>query len=212
MATVRAEVRKLAFIVWRYTLPLLRFRALGRVHRYFTHPYNNTWKNERAVELPVAFQFLRDHGHGIGLEVGNVLSHYGRAGWTVIDKYEESNGVTNCDILDHHPDKPYDFIIAISTLEHVGWDEEDKTPGKSALALQHLYDQLASGGRMLVTAPFGYNQYLDDAIKSRTLIPEKETFLFRRLGNRWKEGPSRLVPYHSRRWFARSLWIAEFAR
>lgn len=212
MVNIREQARELAFVVWRYALPLFRFRALGQVHRYFTHPYNWTWKNERAVELPIAFQFLREHGHGRGLEVGNVLSHYVTANWTIIDKYEEGAGVSNCDILDHRPEKLYDFIVSISTLEHVGWDEEDKTPGKCVLALHHLYDSLASGGRMLITAPFGYNRYLDDTIRSRTIAPEKETFLFRRLGNRWKEGPAQLVPYHRRRWFARSVWIGEFRR
>ncbi len=34
------------------------FECLGESYRYFTHPYNATWRNERAVEIPIALRFL----------------------------------------------------------------------------------------------------------------------------------------------------------
>ena len=41
----------------------------------------------------------------------------------IVDKYEKKKGIINQDIVDYKPDKKYDLIISISTLEHVGWDE-----------------------------------------------------------------------------------------
>ena len=41
----------------RWALVRLRpagtFVFAGHVYRYFRHPYNATWRNERAVEIPI---------------------------------------------------------------------------------------------------------------------------------------------------------------
>src|SRR5258706_16453686 len=41
--------------------PRETFSALGRDYSYFYHLYNVTWKNERAVEIAVALDFLEQH-------------------------------------------------------------------------------------------------------------------------------------------------------
>src|SRR4030042_5946077 len=43
---------------------------------YFYHPYNETWDNERAIEIPIALSFLNENKNKEILEIGNVLSHY----------------------------------------------------------------------------------------------------------------------------------------
>src|ERR687896_193842 len=64
------------------------FELGGRRYRYFAHPYNATWRNERAVELSLAVALLEELSEARVLEVGNVLAHYGYGGHDVVDKYE----------------------------------------------------------------------------------------------------------------------------
>ncbi len=42
------------------------------------------------------------------------------------------------DIVEFVPQDKYDLIISISTLEHVGWDEQPQKPGKLLQAIDHL--------------------------------------------------------------------------
>ncbi len=167
------------------------FSLAGRRFRYFAHPYNVTWRNERAVELPVALGLLHDAPGARVLEVGNVLVHYGHGGHDVVDKYEPAQGVFAEDIVDFRPATPYDVIVAISTLEHVGFDEDVKDPGKPRRAVEHMASLLAPGGRMLVTIPLGYNEALDRELLAGRLAFDEVRYLkrFSRLG-RWREVPA----------------------
>ena len=64
----------------------------------FYHRYNMTWANERAVEVPIAREYLSQHTGQRVLEVGNVLSHYGEVDHVVLDKFERDKGVVNEDL------------------------------------------------------------------------------------------------------------------
>jgi SAM-dependent methyltransferase len=162
-----------------------------RRFRYFAHSYNVTWRNERAVEIPVALGLLQQCDGNRVLEVGNVLAHYGHGGHDVVDKYEPSPDVIKQDIVDFRPGAAYDAIIAISTLEHVGFDEDVKDPTKARRALEHMASLLAPGGRLLVTVPLGYNDALDEDLLAGRLGFDELRFLKRvsRLG-RWRELPA----------------------
>ena len=140
------------------------FQLWGEQYDYYISPHNMTWRNERAVELAIASRFVAAHS-GDGMEFGNVLVHYGRpATTTVVDKYEVGPGVMNVDIVDYAPTHPFDYIVSISTLEHVGWDEKPRDPAKAALAFTRLVAMLAPGGTMLITTPTGHNPGLDQAL------------------------------------------------
>ncbi|HEY7821343.1 MAG TPA: hypothetical protein VIG24_00835, partial [Acidimicrobiia bacterium] len=129
----------------------------GRDLALVDHQYNDTIQNERAVELAVAFQFLSEVS-GKGLEVGNVTSHYRPPSHRIVDLYEQADGVDNVDLFDIAG--TYDWILTISTIEHVRWDvERDLTAG--GRAIRHLRSLLRPGGRMLVTVPLGWNYALD---------------------------------------------------
>jgi hypothetical protein len=79
---------------------------------------------------------------------------------------------------------PYDLIVSISTLEHVGYDEEPRDAGKAARAMEHLRGLLAPGGELLATIPVGYNRELDDALRGG----DARVSYLARVGNvRWKE-------------------------
>lgn len=152
------------FPLWRLAFKLLpRTCAFhGEHYAYFLHGYNVTWCNERAIEIPIVWaEVSRARGQRV-LEVGNVLSHYFDVTHDVIDKFERARGVRNEDVVSFRADRPYDLIVSISTLEHVGWDDDGpRDPGKIERALANLCAQLAPGGRLVATLPVGYNPHLD---------------------------------------------------
>ena len=129
--------------------------------KYYRHYYNRTWLNERCLELAIGLNFIKEIDYSDVLEVGNVLSHYVPVKHDVVDKYEKSTNVKNIDVVDYHPNKKYKRILALSTLEHVGWDEETKDPDKFSLAIKNLKTLLEPNGILLVTLPIGYNHILD---------------------------------------------------
>ena len=114
------------------------FQFDGQEYEYLYHPYNRTWKNERGVEIPIFRELLFKHEGKRVLEVGNVLSHYFPIHHEVVDKYEVAPGVINRDIVEFVPQDKFDLIISISTLEHVGWDEQPQKPIKLLQAIDHL--------------------------------------------------------------------------
>lgn len=172
---------------------------------YFDDPYNTTRLNERAVELPIAFRFM-DGQHGDGLEVGNVTSHYRPAAHRIVDRYEP--GVENIDVFD--VTDRFDWIVAISTLEHVRWDEEPKNAEGAGNALRHLQSLLRPAGRMLVTVPFGWHPFLDREILDGEFDPI-DACSFVRACDGWRQ-TSRVEHrrYAESTIWAESVWVARF--
>lgn len=183
----------MTFLCYVYKLfrrPRIRhFVFRGKQYEYFYHPYNFTWASERIVEVPIGVAAVqRASGQRI-LEVGNVLGHYIHRSHDVLDKYERAPGVTNCDVIGFRGRAPYDLIVSISTLEHVGWDvPEEKDPQKVVGAVKRLASLLAPGGTLLVTVPLGYNNDLDRLIDQRKLPFTRQFFLKRTSeANEWRE-------------------------
>lgn len=165
-----------------------RFAFLTEELPYTFARYNSTFRNERSVEISVARWFLSAAPVGKMLEVGNVLGHYGIEGHDVLDLYERIRGVINEDIVDFVATEPYDTIVSISTLEHVGRDEAPEAPERAIAAFDRLDALVARDGRILVTIPLGYNGALDEALASGRVDMPVHTVL-RRLDteNRWAE-------------------------
>jgi hypothetical protein len=134
------------------------FEFQGKPYRYFIDPY--FFNTERTIELPIIWEHVRDF-RGEVLEIGNVLAHYFPVAHDVVDKYEQAPGVMNEDVVTYSPNKKYDLIVTISTLEHVGWDENPREEGKLVRAIEHLKTLLKENGRLVVTMPFGYNPNVD---------------------------------------------------
>lgn len=186
----KAAARLGSYLVYPAQKLLLRSRTFeisGRHLPYVIHHYNETWRNERAVELAIVKDALQNCEKPV-LEIGNVLSHYLKVDHEVVDKYEEVPGVRNIDVVDLEASGSYGFIFSISTLEHVGWDEDPKDPNKVLLALSRLRGALREGGELLVTCPLGYNPFLDELITLGNLGASEEHFFARR-GTRvsWRE-------------------------
>ena len=188
------------------TRPGRGFSWEGRRVPYVHHRYNHTWANERAVEVALAAAELERAAGSRVLEVGNVMAHYlvevppGHAR-TVVDKYEQAPGVLNTDVADLDAGGAYDLVLSVSTLEHVGWDEEVVDPEKPGRALALLKDSLAPGGRLWTTLPVGYNPHLDERLRAGEYGFTRLRALRReRSRNVWREVP---LP---------EVWDAEYDR
>ena len=168
-----------------------RFAVDGHDYDYLWHPAEETWRSERAVEIPIGLAVLAKADPLRTLEVGNVLRRYARppAAHAVIDKYERAAGVDNADALTFSGG-PYDLIVSISTVEHVGYDEEPRDGGKAARAIENLRGLLAPGGELLATIPIGYNRELDDSLRDGSL--QARVSYLARVGNlRWQQVDAR---------------------
>jgi SAM-dependent methyltransferase len=159
----------------------------GETYPYFRHHHNATWRNERAVEVPIVTRALAQARGGAVLEVGNVLRHYGWSDHPVVDKFEPGPGVINEDVLDYDPGRALDLIVTISTLEHVGWDDRPRDPAKLDAVVAHLRSLLAPGGRLVATLPLGYNPHIDERAAHGALGFDRLAFLERVDRRRWRE-------------------------
>ncbi|MBU2476822.1 hypothetical protein KKG83_05105 [Candidatus Micrarchaeota archaeon] len=176
------------FLYYYFKIFKPSFLFQNKTYNYFCHKYNFTWRNERAIEIPIIWTMVKKHNAKEVLEVGNVLSHYFNVKHDVIDKYEKTKGIINKDIVNFKPSKKYSLIVSISTLEHIGFEKEIN-PKKALKALENLKSNcLASKGKLIVTFPLGFNSFLDNLLVSRKLDFAKEFYLKRVLPtNRWKE-------------------------
>jgi hypothetical protein len=140
------------------------FRYDGKDLAYFNRRYNATCINERAVEVPIVLDLMRDFAGLRILEVGCVLPHYFDHTWDVVDRFEVRSRVLSIDIVDFRPAKQYDLIVSISTLKHIGFDDE-YDPSKFHAAVTNIQQNcLKAGGLLVATMPIGYNPNLDQLI------------------------------------------------
>jgi SAM-dependent methyltransferase len=187
------------------------FAFAGERHRYLFHPYNFTWLTERTVEVPIARAVVDRHAGKRILEVGNVLPHYGPHDHLVVDKYEQAEGVLNLDVMELDRLGRFDLVVCVSTVEHVGWDEDPREPGKAVEAVHRLAALLAPGGTLLLTVPVGYHPHLDTALQSGEFRFARSGALRReRLGPHWREASPADVwgtPYDFLLYSARAVFV-----
>lgn len=160
----------------------------GKEYRYFFHPYNLSWMNERTVEIPIIRSEMCGYKEDGTLEIGNVLSHYGAVEHEVLDKYEQANGVVNEDALNYDPGRNYDLVICISTLEHIGQDENGEDGAKALDALDNIVSLLEPGGKLVASVPIGHNRSIDDLVLRNSERFDWISFMMRTSGNnQWEE-------------------------
>jgi SAM-dependent methyltransferase len=186
-AKVREALKSLAVSYCKHARSSRTFTFDGSKYNYFFHGYNMAWRNERAVEIPIAMGYLSALESDAVLEVGNVLSHYIPVGHDVVDKYEVADGVTNEDAVDFATSKRYDLIISVSTLEHIGAWGCAPDPGKVVLAVNNLVGLLSPGGKLVATVPLGLNPAFDRVLEAGD-IPFTDVRALRRVRrNDWVE-------------------------
>lgn len=184
-------ILRLPVRIWKYlrhTFATASFQLNGHNYRYFCSLFNFTFRTERSVEVPIVLKYIKNSPKQEILEVGNVLSHYFRFKHDVVDKYEKAKGIINRDIVEYKTGKKYNLIISISTLEHVGYDEEPKENNKVLRAIESMRSLLADNGVMVVTFPWGYNKGLDTLIEEGKL-EFNEVYFLKRISrnNDWKQ-------------------------
>lgn len=190
------------------------FRLNEQAYPYFKHRYNFTWLNERHVEIPVINDIIGRHPQSRLLEVGNVLSHYNTVlSHPVVDKYERSDrkNLFTEDAETFSSGAPYDLIVSISTLEHVGWDESPRDEEKVFRTVRHLRSLLSPEGEFVFTAPVGYSRPLDRLMDDADGFVER--LCLRRVNalNEWEQtdwAEIRGSKFHSPYPFANGLVIA----
>jgi len=191
------------------------FTFEGKSLPLFYHRYNMTWATERAVEVPVAGEFLRRFAGKSVLEVGNVTPHYLDTGHTILDKFESGPGIINEDIADFAPSERFDLILSVSTFEHIGFDDEaDGDSGKKiSQAIATCRGLLAVGGQLVLTLPLGYNPALDRMIADGQLGSDRATFLKRTGRLAWQavDADTALASEYGRPFpYANAVMIAQF--
>lgn len=140
------------------------FRIDGDDLPYFWHPL--VVDTERVVEIALGRRFLEGVEAQEVLEVGNVLGVFHRVEHRVLDKYEPGEGIENVDVVGFDPRRRFRRILMLSTLEHVGIDEEPRDEGKALEALELLRGWLEADGRALITVPVGHHPRLDAHLRS----------------------------------------------
>ena len=166
-----------------------KFITHDKQYPYFIHPYQWTQYNERAVEVPVFLDLLRQYRGRRILEVGNVLFHYIRADHTVVDKYEIGKNVINQDIIDFAPTVKYDLVISISTLEHIGFNENRFCPDKPLRAVEHLKSLLSPAGLLVISIPLGWTPAVDAYIDKGSFRFDEIICFKRSDDGAWTEKP-----------------------
>ena len=171
-------------------IPGRKFIFRGFILRYFRHAYNRTWENERTIEIPIIYEFIKRNREKNILEIGNVLSNYYLLPhYDIVDKYEKTSRIINKDIVNFKPEKLYDLIVSISTFEHIGFDEIEKSPEKILKAVRHIINNcLSPSGTFVMAVPLGYNPILDNFIRRKELGFDRYYYLKRiSANNRWIE-------------------------
>lgn len=168
------------------------FKFNGVEYKYFIDRYSCTWSNERAVEVPIFVKILDEalKNNNKVLEIGRVLDHYlkNSGKWDVLDKYEEAEGVLNEDMADYIPSEKYDLVISISTMEHVGFEEEDGDAQKIIPAINNVLNNVVSrNGNFVFSVPLGFNSFLDGKIYSDALPTKNIKYLKRQERMKWYE-------------------------
>ena len=177
-----------SFALSKIFTPRSGFSFQGKKFPYERSWYNMTWRSERTAEIPIFRNLMKNYNTDDILEVGNVMRHYNNTIHAVVDKYEVGKEIINEDILDFETDKRYRFVFSISTLEHIGQDEENGVPEKAIDAIKKIRNLLCQGGEFCFSVPLGHNTTLDSYCYDNLNAFKKVTYMKRiSRANRWVE-------------------------
>ena len=167
--------------------------------------------SERAIEVPIFLMVLLAHYGERILEVGNTLNMYtDYLKHIVLDKGEKYPGVINEDIEQYIPEKKYDCVISVSTLEHIGHDGADNLdPEKIGRVIRHIKkDVLKKGGELIFSAPVGWNPDFDNLVRDGKF---NWIFYYLHTGDVWRVSEKEVVmaqKYNTPHDFGNGLVIA----
>ena len=202
--------------IFIHILPKTTFDYQGRPLSLAYHRHNATWSNERAVEGPIAEEYLDRYAGKSILEIGHVTPYYFDVHHLIIDKYEKASNsieVINQDFINFETDHIFDLILSISTVEHIGFDDDGDSREKIPLTISKCRSMLRPSGVFLMTVPLGYNPVLDELITTSELGCESVTYIRRDARRKWarcrKEDALR-CEYGRPFAYANCIMVAEF--
>jgi hypothetical protein len=128
-------------------------------YQYFDHPYNRTRSNERAVEIPIALDFINKFSADL-IEVGCVTPYYILATHEVIDLADKHPSCKNEDAtLVNFKNRN---VLSISTLEHIGRSDYGIAEKEKNAAIELTKRIIKESNNFFITWPLGYNLTLDE--------------------------------------------------
>ncbi len=189
----------------------------GRSLPYFYHRYNMTWASERCIEIPIAKTYLDQTAPEHCLEIGNVMSHYFPVQHRILDKFEKGPNIINQDIVGFTSEHKFALVLSISTFEHIGFDDEAQgsSADKIKEAIGSTQKLLSETGKLVITAPIGYNPELDNLIRQKSLATTREFFFKRTQSLTWEacHHEAALACHYKHPFpYANALWVAEFEK
>lgn len=175
------EIPKNSFLLWyhrRYNKSKT-FLFQGKRYRYLIHPYCTSWKNERAVAIPIFKEMVNQcqRSGKQALEIGNTMSYVYPVSHDILDKYEIAEGVINEDVVTFCPGKCYDLIFSVVTMQCIGWDEFPRDSAKILPTLKNLNRLLTPDGQIVATLGLGYNTEMDRLLKKGALGFDKISYM-----------------------------------
>ena len=159
-------------------------------HRIHGVPTSGFRTSERAIEVPLAIDFLSNYVKTEPVvELGCVLPYY---------LLKKANHIV-CDLTDKHPQNfKRDIreigeaelsgnVISISTIEHIGLNEYGIAAKEGVSAIDVLRLVVSNARRYFVTFPLGHNTELDRYVLNRCDLGER--YVTRNLddANDWHE-------------------------
>lgn len=178
-----------------HLLKSIYFKFNNKTYKYFYSLKNTTWFSERCIEIPIFKKMINKFKNKRILEVGNVLNQYTKINHLVIDKYEKNKNILNIDIVNFKPKHKFDLIICISTIEHIGYNENIYTekknilkPNKHLKVLKLFKKWLKPKGKAFISFSLGYNKFLDYNLHYNKL-PFTKTYYLKKisLNGKWKQ-------------------------
>jgi hypothetical protein len=90
---IRKNINKISFLFYFINFKYIKNRVMkfsfnNEEYSYFWRSYNKTVQNERAIELPIILDYISKYKGQNILEIGNVVSHYLKQNYDIVDKYE----------------------------------------------------------------------------------------------------------------------------
>jgi len=172
---LKGHINDLVFPIIKLFLKNGKFTFRNKEYNYKIH--SRSWNSERVVEIPIVLEYI-DENKRI-LEVGDVLFQYLKPHWDIVDKYPERSGIIESDIIDYKPKDKYHLIVMISTLEHIGFNEDvagGEKPedfvdnNKTEEAIKNIKNNcLKTNGTLIITVPLGYNKEMDRKLMENKL-------------------------------------------
>jgi len=164
------------------------------------YEYADTPNPDRRVEIPIIKEYLREYKGKNILEIGNVLVNFCSSNHDIVDKYDTAKYCINEDIINYHSISKYDFIVSISTLEHIGYEPpEEKDETKVIRTVHHIKQNLLKeGGEFVFTIPLGFNKILDEQMMNENFKIDEKYFMKRISLSVWEQDfdPDMIAGYY----------------